>query len=402
MLGDALATEPLFGEALDLLTRKVLEDEPTLGIRFPYVTLPDGSWDTLPASNSAGYTGEKWSHGNWFCGFWVGLLLMAHLRSGDAQVLETAEERMRLVAQRAADGNTHDIGFIFLSSAMPLFHVTSKPEHALVALQAAQQLRARCVRTDRGAYISSWGPHDDLRGRRSSAIDTMANLPLLYWAGDFARDDSFILAGEQHAQMTEKAFIRDDLSTYHAVEYDLPAGTRSRGFTFQGLHDESFWSRGQGWAVLGYAETARATGNAGYLKLAHRLADRFLEAHGDKTSAPWDFDDTAPDATLDTAATAIVANGLLQVAALEPDAALGARRREQAAALLKGLCRDHLARDPAHRGLLRHGCYSKPHNIGPDAAVLFGDFYFAEALMQLVHPGAFRAAPTRLSPAGAA
>lgn len=397
MLGDRGDADALFAEALDLLAAKTLADDPSLGVRFPYVTQPDGQWDTMLASQSAGYSGAAWSHGNWFCGFWVGLLLMAHLHKGDAQALAIAEERMRLVAQRADDGNTHDIGFIFLSSALPAWHITGDTCHRAVGLAAAERLRARLVRTDRGAYVSSWGPHDDLRGRRSSAIDTMANLPLLYWAATETGDDSFLVAGESHAQMTEKAFIRDDLSTYHAVEYDLPAGTRARGFTFQGLHDESFWSRGQGWAVLGYAETARATGNRGYLELAHRLADRFLAAQGDATSAPWDFDDPAgPAATLDTAATAIVANGLLQIAALEPDLARGTERRAQAIRLLAGLCRDHLSRDPAERGLLRHGCYSKPHNIGTDSAVLFGDFYFAEAMMQVAHPGAFRAEARRL------
>ena len=63
----------LFTEALDLLTAKLVEDEAAIGAEFPYVTEPDGAWRTMPASLSAGYTGEAWSHGNWFGGFWVGL-----------------------------------------------------------------------------------------------------------------------------------------------------------------------------------------------------------------------------------------------------------------------------------------------------------------------------------------
>lgn len=387
-----------FSEALNLLSRKMLEDEPSLGVSFPYVTRPDGTWDLMPASVSAGYSGDAWSHGNWFCGFWVGLHLVSHLHGGNGEHLAIATERMRLVAPRSHDPNTHDIGFIFLSSALPLFHLTADPLHRETGLEAARLLRARLVRTDRGGYVSSWGPHDDQRGRRSSAIDTMANLPLLYWAGEQTRDDSFTVAAELHAQSTERTFIREDLSTYHAVEYDLPAGTRNRGYTFQGLGDESFWSRGQGWAILGYAETARATGNRRYLDLAHRLADRFLEALAGRSSAPWDFDDPAgDDATLDTAASAIVANALLQMADLEPDAGIAGKRRDQAIALLEDLCREHLSRDPSERGLLRHGCYSKPHNIGPDAAVLFGDYYFAEALLMVLKPGALRPAAKKLA-----
>jgi len=65
---------------------------------------------------SAGYSGANWSHGNWFCGFWIGMLVAAHRQSGEALFLDLAKERMRLVAQRAADPNTHDIGFIFYPS----------------------------------------------------------------------------------------------------------------------------------------------------------------------------------------------------------------------------------------------------------------------------------------------
>ena len=51
------------------------------------------------------------------------------------------------------------------------------------------------------------------------------------------------------------------------------------------------------------------------------------------------------------------------------------------------LCKNYLAREPGHRGLLREGCYSKPHDEGTVSAVLFGDFYFVEALTKLLLPG---------------
>ena len=79
-----------YGAVLDLLAEKLLVDEATMGIEFPYVTDPQGRWETLPASQSACYTGQAWSHGNWFCGSWVGLLLAAHLRTGNAELLALA------------------------------------------------------------------------------------------------------------------------------------------------------------------------------------------------------------------------------------------------------------------------------------------------------------------------
>ncbi|WP_035485169.1 glycoside hydrolase family 88 protein [Geminicoccus roseus] len=374
-------------EALDLLGRKLDEDEPRLGISFPYVTRPDGSWDTMLASRSAGYDGEDWSHGNWFCGFWVGLLAAAHVHTGEDRYLDLAKQRMLLVAQRADDPNTHDIGFIFWSSAVPLHRLTSDPIYADLALRAADRLRARVVVTETGSYVSSWGPLSDPRGRAASAIDTMANIPLLYWAAEQSGDASFRLAAEAHARMTEKGFVRENDTLFHAVEYDTVTGARQRGYTFQGYADGSSWSRGTGWAVYGYAATAAVSGQRHYLDLAVRLAERWLEQLGDRTCPPWDFDDPSSQPVEDSAAAAIMVAALLDLGDLHSDEDQRQRWRSTAMRLLSGLARDYLARDPVHRGLLMHGCYSKPHNIGPDAAVLFGDYYFVEALMRVLHPG---------------
>jgi unsaturated chondroitin disaccharide hydrolase len=219
----------------------------------------------------------------------------------------------------------------------------------------------------------------------------MANLPLLYWAADQADDGSFRLAGEAHARMTRAAFVRADLSTYHAVEYDLASGERTRGFTFQGAFDESCWARGQAWAIYGFAATARATGKPEHLELAEQLADYYLARLGDGLVPYWDFDDPAiPNAPRDSSASAITAAALLNIAAQHSDAGAAGRWAEQACRLLDALCRDHLARDRRHRGLLKEGCYSKPHEEGTVSAVLFGDFYFVEALMKLLLPDACR------------
>lgn len=382
-------------EALDLLARKLIEDEARIGVEFPYVTDPSGAWRTLPASRSAGYGPTGWSHGNWFCGFWVGLLAAAHLWTGEKRYLDLAEERMRLVAPRAEDPNTHDIGFIFISSAAILHRITGSERHRATALAAADRLRARLVTTPRGAYIASWGPLSDPRGRQSSAIDTMANLPLLYWAAETADDGSFRLAGEAHALMSQ-SFIRPDNSTFHAVEYDLATGERRRGHTFQGYRDDSLWSRGQAWAVYGYAATARATGKREHLALAEALAERFFERLGDAPVPPYDFDDPDPAKPRDSAAAAILASALLDLAALHPDSARAAHWHGQAGRLLDGLFDECLAREPSHRGLLKHGCYSWPHRDGTDSAVLFGDFYFVEALCTLLLPGRLKPAAARL------
>jgi unsaturated chondroitin disaccharide hydrolase len=65
--------------------------------------------------------------------------------------------------------------------------------------------------------------------------------------------------------------------------------------------------------------------------------------------------------------------------------------------MLTVLCERYLATEASHRGLLRQGCYSRPHNEGVASAVMFGDFFFAEALCSAVMPGKLRATPSRLA-----
>ena len=386
-----VAQRQLFTEVLDIMARKVAEDEPTLGVEFPHVTAPDGSWIKLPASLSAGYTGEAWSHGNWLCGFWVGLLLACHLHTSEKKYLTWARERMRLVAQRAEDPNTHDIGFIFDSSAIPGYQITGDTWYADIAMTAADKLRARIMTTRGGAYLASWGPLDDPRGRCSSAIDTMANLSLLYWATDYSGDRSDRLAAEAHADMTAKAFIRPDHSTYHAVEYDVASGERKRGYTFQGAGDESAWSRGQGWAIYGYVNSTRETGRRRYLDLAEQLANYYVKRLAGRQVPPWDFDAIGADADIkDTAAAAVISSAFLEMGRLYPDAAAASAWTDRGVAMLEALCRDEFAREPTHRGLLKNSCYSKPHNEGVRSATMFGDFFFTEALCRVMLPGKFR------------
>ncbi|HTK02322.1 MAG TPA: glycosyl hydrolase [Bordetella sp.] len=400
-LGISAEQAALFREILDRSAAKIDADEPSLGVEFPYVTSENGQWKLLPASLSAGYSEKGWSHGNWFCGFWVGLLWVAYLHTGESRFATWARERMRLVGQRADDGNTHDIGFIFDSSAIPGFHITGDDWYARFALEAADKLRARLITTRRGAYLASWGPLSDPRGRSASAIDTMANLPLLYWAANHSDDGSYRLCAEAHARMTADNFVRADHSTYHAVEYDAVSGERRRGYTFQGAFDESTWSRGQAWAIYGYVQSARETGKLAYLTLAEQCADYYLHRLGDRQVPPWDFDANGDDAGIkDTAAAAVVSSALLELGRLHPDPARAGQWWQRGVTMLEALCRDEFARPPLQHGLLVNSCYSKPHNEGVRGATMFGDFYFAEALCAVMLPGKLRplaAAPVALS-----
>src|ERR1700722_3942020 len=189
----------LLTDALDLISTKTVEDDLRLGTSFPYITDPDGRWLAMPASVSAGYSSSGWTHGNWFCGFWIGLLLGGYLHTKEKRYLDLAIERMRLIGPRATDPNTHDIGFIFWSSAVPAHRICGDKWIADLALVAADPVCRRMVLNHRGAYLAEKRPLDDPHALDSSTIHTMDQLPLLYWAAEQANDELFQNAAEAHA-----------------------------------------------------------------------------------------------------------------------------------------------------------------------------------------------------------
>src|SRR5262245_55672178 len=385
----------LFEEGLDLLVAKIDEDEQVLVQEFPYVTDLSGAWRTMPAFRTKAYSGVG-SLGNWFCGFWIGMLLAAYLRSGRQLFLERANARMRLTVPHADDRNTHDIGFNLCTSIPSAYYITGDSWHREVGLHGANQLRSRLVMTPGNAYIPSW-PLTHEQGSRTVQIDTMAVLPLLYWAANETNDKAFLAAGEAHAQTTRGHFVRPDYSTVHAVEFDPATGRPTRKFTFRGYADSSCWSRGQAWAIYGFVATARATGRIEYLHLAEHLVSHFLSRLDDSMIPAWDFDAPSnPNSPRDSSAAAAVASALLDLSALHPNLGLGAEWRRHSFLLLQKLCQQCLVKDATHRGVLTHGCYRKPNNDGLDCASAYGDFYFVEALCAACMPNKLKPEPDRL------
>ena len=119
------------------------------------------------------------------------------------------------------------------------------------------------------------------------------------------------------------------------------------------------------------------------------MAQAFLDKLPADLIPPWDFSDPDPKALRDSAAAAGMISALVDIASLHPDDARARYWLDRAMTLVTALRDRCLAIEPQHRGILKHGCYSKPHNEGVDSAVMFGDFFFVEAVCKLLYPGRF-------------
>jgi unsaturated chondroitin disaccharide hydrolase len=325
---------------------------------LPHVTEPDGRWGLLSPldAEDAALTGLPWTGG-----FVAGQLWLAGRRDEAAAVTD-------LLAPRAAQPTTHDLGFLFWPSAVLGYLVTGEPRYRELGLTAAASLVQRALPS---GVIQVIGALDDPERRGRSIVDTWPNLLLLWWAGQEGAAAAG-LAARAHLAATLEAFLRPDGSTFHAAHFADDGSVLERG-TINGYAAGSTWARGQAWAVHGLVSAARATGDSELRAAAERAARWFLEHLPAGGVPPWDFDAPAAGPT-DASAGAIVASALLDLG-----------WRAEASALLEALAASCLNRGGGD-GVLLHCCYRQPFGLGLDCATAWGDFFLLDALGHFVEP----------------
>lgn len=323
----------------------------------------------------------------WTNGFWTGMLWLAYEASGDADFRHVAQSHLPSYAKRLAERiyiDHHDMGFLYTPSCVTAWRLTGNPTGREIAIAAADWLMTRYLPS--AQIVQSWGDLSDPTQRGRIIVDSLLNLPLLHWASDQTDELRFARAATAHACRARDHLIRADGSTYHTYHFDVETGKPLHGSTAQGWGDDSCWSRGQAWAIYGFALNHRYAPGEGLLDAAMFAADYFLR-HLPRDSVPyWDlaFNDGS-DEPRDSSAGAIAVCGLLEIADLLPEGH-GQRYVDAAHRMLSSLTSHYMPTDDASNALLLHGVYSKPHGQGIDEANLWGDYYLFEALMRTTRP----------------
>ena len=181
--------------------------------------------------------------------------------------------------------------------------------------------------------------------------------------------------------------MRGDGSTAHEGLFDLTTGEFLRQTTQQGYRPDSCWSRGLAWSLYGFGTCYRLTKEPAYLQTADLNAQYWLEHIPESGIAPWDFD--APEvgplsrAQVDTSASAIAAVGLLNLAELTQNVALQNAYSDCALRTIDSLATNYLGEGvDGWEGILRGGVYHIHKQLGVSESVMWGEFFFIEALQK--------------------
>lgn len=328
----------------------------------------------------------------WTNGFWGGMMWQLHQATKDQIYLENALDTENKMDRVFMDYNAmdHDAGFRWLPTAVADYRVTKNPRSRNRGLLAAASLAGRF--NPDGRFIRAWNDWGDGRDTTGWAIiDCMMNLPLLYWAGKELGDPRFFQIAMAHAHTARKAFVREDGSVRHIVEFDPVKGGFVKEHGGQGMAEGSSWTRGQSWALYGFALSFLHTGEPEFLKTAVSVADAFVRRIPEDGLIPVDFDQPKDVMWQDGTAAAIAACGLLTLSEIMTDdrarGILPCERKARdyfAAALkmLKALDERGCDYDPEHDELLTR-CSVAYHDTRHDHPIIYGDYYFVEAVWKL-------------------
>jgi unsaturated chondroitin disaccharide hydrolase len=353
-----------------------------IGTMIPY-SPKDGKYHDCDMTGGIGF---------WTNGFWPGMLWQLYNATGEEIYKKTAEGvELRLEENLNTFLNLdHDVGFLFLPSAVADYRMTGNSDSRRRGLHAAASLAARYNLT--GGFIRAWNDADlsayfpgvtDFRG--GMIIDCMMNIPLLYWASEETGDTRYAQIAESHAKTAQQWIVRPDGSCNHLVLFNSQTGEFIGAPAGQGYEKGSSWSRGQSWAVYGFALSYHHTGNKEFLDTAKRCAHYCISNMAVNGWLPL-VDYRAPEDPVkyDSTAGMITACGLLEIAEYVDEHEK--KLYVNAAINILRACSEKFANwNPDEDAIMGGGTffYHDHDGTNTEVPIIYGDYYFIEAILRL-------------------
>ncbi len=337
---------------------------------------PSDYYPMYTVGGQYGQDRKRWTH--WCDGFYPGMMFIFAEATGEDEWLERAVAYATPLEERQYDRAVHDLGFLFFSTYLRWLELGGPAERIEPVLaQAGRTMAMRFM--EKGQYLRSFVEPASL------FIDIMMNVGTIFHAAVETGDEHLFDIANRHCLTTRRTLVRGDGSTAHEAIFDLSTGECLRQATHQGYRGDSAWSRGLAWSLYGFTRSFLQSGRAEYLETAMLNADYYLEHTPADGVTPWDYD--APEegplarTQVDTSAAAIAASGLLDLADVAPDRTKARVYRDFAVNSLVSLSEKHLGGlTPGFEGILNGGVYHIHKNLGVHEAVMFGEYFFVEAL----------------------
>ncbi len=371
------------GEALEKVREKMQWVSEKNRDKIPYTTGADGSYDDR-SDESRGWgmdDGLNW----WTNGFWGGIMWLLYQDTGEERYQEIARISERKL-EKCFDqyyGLHHDVGFMYLPTAVADYRLTGNEEGRRIGMHAANLLAGRFNPV--GKFIRAWNQNEDNDTRGWAIIDCLLNLSLLYWASEESGDPRFRQIAMMHADTVLANFLRPDGSVCHIVEFDPESGRMVKSYGGQGYGDGSSWTRGQGWAVYGFANSYTHTGKKEYLEAARKVADYCIANLPESGIIPVDFRQPQEPAWEDSCAACVIACGLLEVARHVSDSEK--EKYENAAVTILRAIADTRADWTENCDAIVQNCTGAYHSPEHHFTMVYADYYFIEGLYKLAGIG---------------
>lgn len=360
-------------ETLDKVAHKLEKVSKRSRNKIPYTTV-DGVHDDKSGEKDIGW---------WTNGFWGGMMWQMYTLTGEEIYKDIAIDNEKKLDADLMDYDKldHDNGFKWLPTAVADYRVTKSHASRNRGLLAAGNLAGRY--NSAGRFIRAWNSYkDSVHDRTGCAIiDCLMNLPLLYWASEELNDPRFSQIAVSHANTAKKYFVRGDGSVNHIVTFDPASGEMTGSMGGQGCEVGSSWSRGQSWGLYGFTLSYLHTKDPSYLATAERIANYFIANTPESGLIPVDFRQPVDVEWEDSTAAAIAACGLIELAKLKE----GRQSKiylDAALKMLKALAEKSFNWNEEEDNLLTK-CTAAYHDKEHEFSIIYGDYYFLEALMKL-------------------
>lgn len=348
-----------------------------LGDKIPYWTV-DGQYQDDYAKKDI-----YW----WTNGFWSGILWQLY-HATKQDIYQTTARKNEEILDQALHGFTglhHDTGFMWLHSAVADYRLTGSEEAKVRGLTAASVLAGRY--NPNGKFIRAWNPECVEEGEDCTGwiiVDSMMNIPLLYWASEMTGDPRFCQIAVNHADTVAAYLVREDGSCGHIACINPITGELEQILAGQGYSETSSWSRGQSWILYGFALSYRYTHDTSYLDIAKKTAHYFIANLALTDYLPLcDFRQPDSASYVDASAGLCAACGLLEIAEhVSPNEK--ALYRTHAERILKKIEATCCNWDIHQDGIVQN-CKVAFHNDRREQTdLIYADYFLTEAVLRLM------------------